>query len=1751
MKNLLIRESLHLGKKSSVFRGTREGQSVIIKVLEAENPSPKEIAKIKKEFDIAANLDFSGIVKPLSIEIEDDKYALVLEDIGGVSLNQLIREANDKKEIRLDLSRRLSIAIKISEALEHIHSKEIIHLDIKPHNVIVNMDSNRVQVTDFGISTRLTRENPTINSPENMEGTLAYISPEQTGRMNRSIDYRTDFYSLGVTFYELFTGRLPFVTKDPMELIHSHIAVKPELPHQVVNNFPPILSEIILRLMAKNAEDRYLSAYGIKRDLEKCLELYEKGILENTSFGLGEYDKSDKFQIPQKLYGREKEIQILLDSFDRTSLGKREVIIVNGYSGIGKSVLVNEVHKPIVNKRGYFISGKYDQFKRDIPYSAVIQSFQELIRQILTESEESIQTWKNDFLKALSPNAQVIVNVIPELEIILGKQLPVQDLSPSESQNRFNQTFKEFLKVLSTKEHPIVLFLDDMQWADSDSLKLIQNIMSDSEISYLLFICSYRSNEVDSTHQLIHTLDQIEKSDCKIETLSLKVLQEEDIQKILSETFASNQGNVIELAKIIISKTDGNPFFVNEFLKSLYNESLIFFNRDSSKWEWDISKIENAGITDNVIELMTSKILKLSLGSQKIIQIASCIGNIFNLSMLSLIYEKKSIETFSELSELMLEGYILPIGEEHKYLDEFSDPNKIHFKFLHDRVQQAAYSCLSEQQAKKIHLQIGQYLLKNLSSIELEDKLFDLVNHWNLSSTLLTKVIDKQTLAEINFKAGIKARKSIAYEVSNIFLSNSIQDLSMIDEDKSSSYLFEYANSCYYITKFDEAEAAYDRLLLQNITKLHKIEILKWKCLIYLSRGDVEKTIDQGLNALDLLGIKITKKPNELSSIKDILYCRYLFFRKNANEIIEMKEANDPVAILALDLLEKILPAAFISSPFLVPHLVTKMVILSLKNGNSINSSVGYVLLGYIFIIGLKDFKLGHELGLISLKLADKYNSSAIKGRTYYCFACLVAHFNSSFDSSIQYFFEGTKSSLEASDIQFIAYNSNHYSIQSFLNSDKLDKVQNNFESYRKVLLATSQLDAINYNKIWNELVNILADVNISIGKKIITSVDKEKLEETKSLLVLFNLYFLNGFIYFLSGNYEAALIFFLKTEQFEQTTLGMPYSTLNTFLFALTISKLKNPTLLKKFRKKLSEISKRAEYSPENFLSMKLILDAQESIMSNNILKATKIYHDAIKIARDNNNYYLQAIAFESLSDIYLSIGNTSEHSFYLLQSRSVYVKWGALAKVKQIDEKYPNLVKSFMQLVGTINQVESDENGAVSVTISSDPSKTRVSTTKRLDVGSIFKASQTLSGEIQLEKLLSKMMKFVLENAGAEKGCLILANEKGELFVEASGSVSSKEVKVLESIPLKNYTSASTSVIQFVSRTKSNIVLSDAHLEGNFVNDSYVKTNQVYSLLCAPILNQGKLVGIIYLENNLTTGAFTRDRIEVLQILASQAAISIDNAKLYTNLEHRVRERTKEIGDILSNVEQGILTLNRDFSINPDYSRKVLDIFEVKELLVKDFRELVSEDKQTKVHNFIELLFDNPFMSAKMFEKSNPLKEYTYLYPQEGGIVKQLSFSFSRIFKLDNEGNKTDEIEKIMVVIDDRTAEYELQKRLEEKTKEQASKVEKMYQILGMDAKIFSGFIKEANETIDLVKPKLQSLLNEKESSIEKAKSIESNRKIIEETFRAVHSLKGNARALNLESIGERAHKLEDELDKLRSNVSEIQKEFIERTL
>ncbi|MGC1390925.1 MAG: AAA family ATPase [Bacteroidales bacterium] len=1520
-----IKEIIFESSNSFVFRALKEDCEipVVIKLLKGEYPEPERIVRFRREYETLKGIDIKGVIKVHGFESFKNSYAIIMEDFGADSLMRVLERE------RLTLYEFLKLTISINEILSQLHQLNIIHKNINPSNILWNQKTDEIKLIDFGISAVLSHEIASIQNPNEFEGTLSYMSPEQTGRMNRTIDYRTDMYSLGVTFYEMMTGHLPFESNDPMEMIHCHIAKTPQLPHLFASAYfskepkgLEILSKIIMKLMSKGSEDRYLSYYGSKHDLEKCLKYLKKNqTLSGLDFNPGDNDFSDKFRIPQKLYGRETEITTLLDAFRRVCSWHQdgriasEMMMVTGYAGIGKSALVNEIHIPIVEKRGYFISGKFDRFKRNIPYSALAQAFQDLMRQILMESESQIKQWKSRILEAVSPNGQVINDVIPEVERIIGKQAPVPELPPRETQNRFNMYFQNFIRAFADERHPLTIFLDDLQWADIPTLKLLESLMLDSKTRYLLIIGAYRDNEVDSSHPLVISLDKLKNENAIVNLITLLPLESQDVNKLISDSLRCSIPDAEVLGKLCLAKTDGNPFFLIQFLNSLADKGLIEFDNDTLKWEWDASLIEKADITSNVVDLMTARIMKLPERTKTLLKLASCIGNRFDLDTLAIINEKPPVETANELNEALESGLIQPIGEGYRlagFLDFLKDNknsdklgHEIQYKFLHDRVHQAA-NCLMGDENKGVHLKIGRLLLQKLSKEEYEETLFDIVNHLNSGAELIIGRSEKNQLAELNLQAGRKAKAATAYEIAFQYFNTGLNLLG--DNAWEDNYLLtlemnlEAAEASYLTGNFEKTDILALEIINHAKNLLDKIRINEIVIQSFMSRDRLKDSIGIAVEILKQLGVHISPKPNKISVLLNIFYLRIILFSKTIEDLKNLPVMTDTHKLAAMRILMNAASSAYYTNILLSITIAFKMIHLSVKYGNSPYSSFAYELYGIILQSIVGKIIAGYEFGEFSIEIMNKFNAKEYNARINFIFNVFIRHWKDKLSDTIKPFRASFQRGLETGDYEFGCLCSAYAGIHSFHSGIKLEISED--EMKKSVEIGT---------KLKQEVILIVLKSNRQVAHNFMgksqhrTLLIGESFDETQMTPYLIKknnmadqgtLCSLKALLFVFFDEGKDSIRIALESEKYKETTIGLVYRIFIYFYTSLIyLSNLPGASVRKRFlylrRVSLNQnqLKKWARYAPDNLLHKWHLVEAERYRIRGNWLRAIEHYEKAMLLARQNGYIHEEALANEMAAKFYLSRKNNRIARAYMKDACYLYTIWGAKAKIEHLNETYPELLYVLPEASVPGNKIEF---------ILSDLAGTHP---EKLDLATVQKASQTISGEIHLDKLLEKLMNIVITNAGAQKGFFLLKDQE-EFFVEGEVGSDKEEIIVLQHVPYTERKDIAQVIINYVLRVNKMIVLDDALEDSDFKTDEYVRSTRLRSVLCLPLIFKNKLSGILYLENNLAPGTFTSERVEVLKILSGQIVISIENAGLYRSLEEynrtleeKVERRTAEI--------------------------------------------------------------------------------------------------------------------------------------------------------------------------------------------------------------------------------------------------------------
>ncbi len=1497
-------QKIYESQNSIIYKGKylEFDEQVLIKTLNSKFINDKKIDCFDNEFEITKKLEIYGVRKALKNIKKNGKNILILEYFNGITLKKFF----SKKKI--NFSKYLKIVSKISQIIGEIHNKNIIHKDINSNNILLNKNYE-ICIIDFGISTKYKLKNQYISNPENLEGTISYISPEQTGRMNRTVDYRSDLYSFGVVLYEMFTEKLPFDEKDNMEVLHSHIAEKPISPEKINNEIPKILSKIILKLLSKNAEDRYQSAFGLKHDIDKIrnenflinneeLEIKDK----NFNFKMGEKDFSGKLLIPEKLYGREEEIKKLFEIYENIIKGKKELLLIYGLSGVGKSAIIHEIHKTLTIKNGFYIEGKFEQFQKNIPYFAIIQAFTDFANIILKENDEKLNYWKNLIQNSVGNVGAVLTNLIPELELIIGKQKELPKLDEKENQNRFNYVWSNFIKAISNKNHPLIIFIDDLQWADNASIKILKLLINDNEIKYLFPIISYRDNEIN-----INDLKEFTKlKNINISKIKLENLKQKDINNLINDTLV-NIKNFKNISSLIYSKTLGNPFFTVQFIKSLYEDEFLKFDFNENTWKWDFEEIEKQNITDNVVELMSKKIQKLPKNTQYILKIASCIGSRFDIKILSIIYKKNIEDSKKDLEAAILENFIFQI-------------NKENFKFVHDKIQQAFHSTIPDAERNNFHFQIGKLLLKFLNEENLQKKIFDVVNQLNYGKNLIKNKKEKKQFSELNFKCGLKAKHSSAYlpaynylKIAESFLEknswkkNYDFTLKIYDELTEISYLIAYLKKTEEYTKIINKNA---RNTLDKTNSYYSL------INSYRSQSLFAKTIKTGLEILSEFGVSFPEKPSKLNVIFNLIKVSIKIKTLGYKKFVELPIIKNKKIEAQMRIIYSIGSSAFISRRDLVPLLILKGISMALNYGHSYSSP--YFISAHGIILGtLNKIKSSREMGKISNEIQEKYNFRNIKCRTNFVNSSFIEIWKEKFHIVKNTFFEIYKIGLEVGDFEFAGSSIAAFFNLSIFSNNRLSQIK------KKTLENLNQIKKLHYTStLQRTLIGLqisydLSNKNLEITKlyfdekKAIPSLLKER--DFVSLGIFYTMKIFYIYVFNDKNKMENAIN---KLLEYQGGVKGYYFYALANFYISLcSIEIYKNKgkkekkNILKIIDKNQKQMKIWAKYCPENFQHKYDFVKAEKFRIIEKKDFVKNYYDKAIKNANKNQMLSEEAIFWEKAGNFYLEEKNTILAKTYFQNAYKVYKKWGAFAKLKQLEKKYQNFIFEKQDIETSSSKDKYASNS------------TMIGTSASLfDMESIVKANQSLSGEVKLEKLLKSILMIIMENAGADYAVIVKNNDKN-FTIEAKGKYGFENIEVLQSENLENSKSVILNVIKYVIRTKKFVVIDDILKDGNYSNNDYVKNNAVKSVFCYPVIHKNKMLSILYLENSLSTNVFTSERIETIKILSSQIAVSIENALLYENLENKVNQRTKELKKAKEKIE--ISYKHTSDSIN--YAKKI----------------------------------------------------------------------------------------------------------------------------------------------------------------------------------------------------------------------------------
>jgi len=1439
---------------------------VVVKKPFKGHSSPQSVRSLENEYEMTLSLNgVKGVRRALEQHSIDEQPALILEYIDGQTLRDYIARKT------LNLRSRLELAVDLARILGQIHQHNVIHLDLSSENILIGYDQQIVHFIDLSAASRIDGNVHQKIQPDQLLGTLQYISPEQTGRINRTVDERSDLYSLGVILYELMTGQLPFDSKNPAELIHRHIALTPVSPSELSPEIPEVISTIILKLLRKDADDRYQSAAGVQADLEKCLQLLGP---DNTieGFGLGETDFASRFRYPEKLYGRESELKVLGDAFKSACRETASMMFVSGYSGIGKTALIEEMRRPVSEKGGYFIKGKFDQYLRTTPYSGIAQAFDDFVSQIMIEPELDFQEWRDKLQSAVGKQGRVVTEVVPSLEELIGAQPNVPDLDGQEAENRFNYTFLNFLSSAATQEHPLVLFVDDLQWIDPASIRLLKVIQSDFNQPGLLVIGAYRDNEVDASHPLMEVVDNQEVKETGTRTLNLDNLPLHHLEALLSDTLKYPSG-IKELGTSIYQKTGGNPFFLRRLLSSLNAEGRIRYDPEANRWMWNVEDIKKETLADNVADLLARTIMQLPEQTKTILNQAAFLGSTFDVPTLAMVSNFAEQEVIGSLSLSSIEQYVFKSGDT--------------YQFAHDQVQRAAYALVDKEDRNRRHLEIGRLLLADTTEEELDERVFEIVSHFNLGADLLSDREEKYNVAKLNLSAGRKARLASAFSASIIYLK---QAISLLGENLWQEHYHltldlhdELIGACYLNVQNRDVETLFGTIL-ENAERdvdsgvAHKVMIMS-----RLAENELSDAISLAEGFLESLNVSFGQALDSGLSI---------------DELYELPTMEDEEKLAALEVLMAITTPIIFAEPERLPSVIYTMLNIISQYGNSKASGFAYAWYSMILCL-LQKYPEGNRFGQLASDLLEKYPQSGRAAQVLNMQCAWVRHWEHSVHDLIAPLQKYHQIGLQEGDVEWSLYCLLNYTLLIWGTGKPLEfylsEVKPSIDLCEAMNQEVSQQMFLLFAQSAHNLTGGSTSTTQLEGKWFSEENMMSRLEGNPMLLTLYGL--LKITLCYLFGDPGGA---YRHIEEVLKNRHGLNphylYTKISFYGGLACIAGLAGEEesgrqeRLEKLKLFEEELKLWAEVAPMNYQHQYHLLMAEKFRATDKPWKAIQFYEKAIQGAQENQFVHDGALANELFGRFWQIQGNDSIAGLYISEARVLYHQWGADAKVSHLEDCYPQYLQSL-----NLQRRVTDIPGTVPVTVTEPITPIQMDLDGIIEASQIINASQSLSSETDLDQLISKMMVLVMSNSGAQKAMLML--KQGEdWFVKVQSDIQAGDQTSLLNQPFdpddREASFVPKTVFDLCRRSKEVLVVGDAQQDPRFAEDRMIQTQKIHSLACIPTLSQGELKAVLYLENRQVRDVFTQERLEILKHLSSQFGFSVENALLYDSLNLKVRE-------------------------------------------------------------------------------------------------------------------------------------------------------------------------------------------------------------------------------------------------------------------
>ncbi|MEK8128797.1 AAA family ATPase [Paenibacillus filicis] len=1421
---------------------------VLVRVAKSEENMSTGHALLLREFEIAKILQLDKIAKPIALREWGGSLALVLADDGSISLREFLTKSHG-----LDHDTFVQLARAIASSVKELHSRKLLHLDLRPEHILIHPVTMKLSLTGLGHSLRMATDNPLHLEDLHVSlDRLPYMSPEVACSMQqRQIDERSDLYSLGVLYYEMLTGQWPFKASEPLEWIHAHLAQAPEpLVHHLVQAMDASVVSMVMKLLEKIADDRYAHADALIADLNKMGEQHEPIVMRNT------------------LYGREHEISFLLQAFQSVCCGSTEAVYVSGPAGIGKTSLLEEVFLRRRSWRGtFYITGKFEQISRETPYYPMIQAFRGLLRHLLGASSEQVEAWRSRLGNALKSNEAILGAILPEVKLLIGDFTAAEELPPDEAKKRFFYAFRRFVQVLASKENPLVLFIDDLQWADASSLQLIHSILCDPEIQYFMFVGAYRDTESELNKLPGYEEDGSVTEEVLVHHLSLCALTLAQINPMVTDALNCDAEEALPLTEVLHHRSGGSPFYLKQIFQRLQDDGLVRYSREDRRWHWSLGHILERQPFLTVQELMEHKLLRLSSEAQLLLQIAACTGSEFDAAFIAKVSGREVETVTSLLTSALDEGLIAISGVDG-------------YRFLHDNFQKWIYNRIQHEARQHMHLSIGREL--RAGNGEQSEDFFTAVNHYNIGSGVIGDRQEWVQLMEMNLVAGKRAKASTAFDIALVFFRKGTALLDPADWDRHYASCFELhaerAECEYLCGNHEAAEQLVGDLLVHARYPFERARAWMIRITQCINLGEYEEATVLGLQGLKEFQIDISPARS-----MDAVYAEALEMerqlRPHYKRLAVLPEMTDKNRIAMLQMMFAILASTFFTDKKVFILLAFRAIQLSLDDGNTPVSAAIYSIYGMFLGISLGNYEKGYEVAKIGLELSKRYQVTSIKGITHMLFGGVLCQFVGNAEEGDAYLEKALRYSMESGDYVYSSYSMGAH-INSLYTRAPLDVFSKKITEYLDVLAETKDEFVLQNFYLYRQYILALqgeTEESCSFNDQ---DFDEERFlsrintEETSST-TLFQYHTYKTQLCYLSGRYDEAAQWAQQAEAFAAYATHLPH--LPQCLFYESLAILSDPaglqgenSQLKRVKQTIRQLKIWVKSSPDNFLSKLLLIEAEWARGTKRYAVAEPMYDKAIRHAREQGNIQMESVAQELAAHFYASQGRTKIALYYWQAAYEGYARWGIRVKAQALADRLHSL-----RGTGPAESLQPDEqaqNGPRAFEATLPPYGIRKETHggEWMDLVAILKATQAITDQMDLDAVLVEIMSTLMKYAGAQKGAVLMESQ-GEPYVRiyAAGG----EVKTYGTVtPMEDNELLPSGIVRYVYRTKESVVYNTGAEDSWLLHNPYLLKHLPKSALCLPVNVHGASVGVLYLENTLVPGVFSAERIRIFHTMAAQ---------------------------------------------------------------------------------------------------------------------------------------------------------------------------------------------------------------------------------------------------------------------------------------